>query len=109
VPEGDVAEHLDHVRRTQMPLEHLAAGQRATESWYPLVALRDVVDGVQDRLAGQRLHRYRWVGPRREMLTTTWSPAAAAPAGVAARICGPSSSIPSLRFCGPRELLSTTS
>ena len=23
VPEGDVAEHLDHVRRTQMPLEHL--------------------------------------------------------------------------------------
>jgi hypothetical protein len=26
VPEGDVAEHLDHVRRTQMPMEHLAAG-----------------------------------------------------------------------------------
>jgi hypothetical protein len=32
-----------HVRRSQMPLEHLAAGQRATESRYPLVALRDVV------------------------------------------------------------------
>jgi hypothetical protein len=28
VPEGDVAEHLDHVRRTQMPVERLAAGQQ---------------------------------------------------------------------------------
>jgi hypothetical protein len=28
VPEGDVAEHPDHVRRTQMPVEHLAAGQQ---------------------------------------------------------------------------------
>ena len=50
-PEGDVAEHLDHVRRTQMPLEHLAAGQRATESWYPLVPLRDVVDGCSECVA----------------------------------------------------------
>ena len=43
------------------------------------------------------------------MLTTTRSPAAAAPVGVAARARGPSSSTRSLRVCGPRELLSTTS
>jgi hypothetical protein len=41
------------------------------------------------------------------MLTTTRSPAAAASAGVAAR-ARPSSSTRSLRFCGTRELLSTT-
>jgi len=43
------------------------------------------------------------------MLTTTRSPAAAASAGVAARARGPNSSTRSLRVCGPRELLSTTS
>src|SRR6266508_2701319 len=109
VPEGDVVEHLHHLRGTQVPLEHLAAGQRAiVQPRYPPVPLRDVVDRVEDRLAGQRLHGYRRVGTRR-MLTTTRSPAAAAPVGVAARARGPSSSTRSLRVCGPRELLSTTS
>ena len=39
---------------TMFRVEHLAAGQRATESWYPLVALRDVVDGLQDRHPADR-------------------------------------------------------
>src|SRR6266508_2583327 len=109
VPEGEVVEHLHHLRGTQVPLEHLAAGQRAiVQLRYLPVPLRDVVDRVEDRLAGQRLHGYRRVGTRR-MLTTTRSPAAAAPVGVAARARGPSSSTRSLRVCGPRELLSTTS
>jgi hypothetical protein len=44
------------------------------------------------------------------MLTTTRSPAAAALAGVPARACGPKLLYTrSLRFCGPRDLLSTTS
>ncbi len=43
------------------------------------------------------------------MRTTTRSPGAAASAGVAARARGPSSATRSLRVCGPRELLSTTS
>jgi hypothetical protein len=38
-----------------VPLAHLAAGERATEPWYPPVALRHVVDRVQDRLADHRL------------------------------------------------------
>ena len=48
-----------------MPLQHLAAGQRAVvQLRYASVALWDVVDRVEDRLAGQRLHRYRLVGLR---------------------------------------------
>src|SRR6266545_5972243 len=57
VPEGDVVEHLHHVRGTQVPLEHLASGQRAVvQPRYRPVALRDVVDRVEDRLPVQRLH-----------------------------------------------------
>src|SRR5947209_19407311 len=78
MPEGHVVERLHDVRRAQVPLEHFAARQGAlVQLRYPAVALRNVVDCVQDWLAGQRLRRYRQVGPR-ELLNTTSRPAATA-------------------------------
>jgi len=58
VLEEDVVEDLHHLGLPEVPLEQAAAGERAGVELFDLpVALRVVVAGVEDRLAGQGLGR----------------------------------------------------
>jgi hypothetical protein len=50
----------------QMLLQHLAAGWTVVHPRYRSVALWDVVARDEDRLARQRLRRYRRLGLRRD-------------------------------------------